>query len=112
MEERRQHQRYPVKLTASITPEVGQAQEAFVTDVSSEGIRLLLREKIQFGSTVSVALMLPDKQHPVSAHMTVRWNRPVYDQAPYAYAAGGEIHRDDSPAWESVVAYAQATQNP
>jgi len=59
MEERRQHQRYQVKLTASVTPEVGHPQEAFVTDVSSEGIRFLLREKIQFGTTVSVALMLP-----------------------------------------------------
>lgn len=112
MDERRKYERYPVSLQATVRQDDRQPQACLVSDVSREGVRLLLHEKIQFGQTVDLAIEMPGATHPLAATMTVRWNRRVYDQGTYEYLAGGEMHGSDDAVMLLLLDYARTSGRP
>ncbi len=113
MDERRKHERFTVDLQGTVQADGGHVpQVCRVNELSNEGIRLLLNEKIQFGTTITLSILLPGRQHPVTAAMVVRWNRQLYDNPSFSYLAGGEMTVPDAEAKKLLYDYAHASGKP
>lgn len=109
MDERRKFTRYPVQLEATFQENTEPPRKCMVSDVSIEGIRLLVPEKIRFGQTITLIIRIPNTPEAVVTRMTVRWTRPFYKQGQVAYIAGGELSSEDD-AGEILVRYGSAAQ--
>lgn len=110
MDERRKFKRYTVQLEATLQEGTETSRECMVSDVSLEGIRLLVPDKIRFGQTLTLTIRIPGTPEPVVTRMTVRWTRPFYEHEKFAYVAGGELSAEDG-AGELLVRYGSAAHN-
>ncbi|MCX8044120.1 MAG: PilZ domain-containing protein [Desulfobacterota bacterium] len=107
MDERRKFQRYPVSLEAIVQDSDGKQQHCRVSDVSREGVRLLLREHIPFRQTINLRILLPQPHEAVTALMSVRWTRPLDGNDLFTSAAGGDI-RCDGKDKDRLIAYVES----
>ncbi|MBI1952883.1 MAG: PilZ domain-containing protein [Candidatus Omnitrophica bacterium] len=55
----------------------GDSQLAATRDVSQTGIGLIVRERLEAGSLLRLALTLPDEARPISLTGRVMWARPI-----------------------------------
>jgi len=110
MDERRKYERFSVDLQGTVQANGEHPpQTCRVSELSQDGIRLLLNEKIQFGKTVTLSILVPGRQHPVAAYVVVRWNKQVYDNPVFSYLAGGELTITDSAEKKLLIEYALAS---
>ncbi|MCP4716197.1 MAG: PilZ domain-containing protein [Deltaproteobacteria bacterium] len=87
MEEQRKFDRFETELDAVIVAADDTRYECRVVEVSRDGLRLHLPDKLRFGQKLHIDIALPA---PVQAELLLRWTKQVYDDREY-YAAGAEI---------------------
>ncbi len=107
MEEKRRSQRYAVTLPGSYTCEGSEPDtQCIIVELSHGGLRLKSKEKIPFGSTVTVGIACPALPKPASFTVTVRWSKQMYDDPEFEYLAGGEFAAIDENVREQLISHA------
>jgi len=92
MDDRRRNERFSVELAAEIAGDgCEKQQKCKITELSLDGVRLLLNEKISFGRKITLCIQIPGQCDPVIVPLTVRWNKRLYDGQGFDYLAGGEL---------------------
>ena len=94
MKEKRKFKRFPLELDSKVMSLTSDEWIACrVVEISKEGIRLHLKEKINFGQSVSLKIMLTGRNEPVNADVLIRWSKQLYGETEFEFLCGGEISR-------------------
>ncbi|MFC1591567.1 PilZ domain-containing protein [Thermodesulfobacteriota bacterium] len=110
MVEKRKFERFSVELSAAYANEPdGERVTCSIVELSQEGLRLNMYEKIQFGQALPLEVLLPGSDEPLRIVMTVRWSKQLYDNSGFDYLAGGELAAPDADTIQKLIAYAQET---
>lgn len=109
MDNRRKFERFPILLDATCIHAGNTAsQHCKIIELSQEGMRLLLNEKIQFGESITVRIILAGRTEPVPISVSIRWNKRIYDEPEYTYLAGGELGSNDPNSRKILFDFADA----
>lgn len=107
MQEQRKFKRFPVDLQAScLSRDTEGPEECRVIELSSEGLRLLMRQKPVFGQDVSVDITLPTHSRHIQAVVLFRWAKQIYTNARYAFISGGEVVKTGGDDRHELLDYA------
>ena len=94
MEEQRKFKRFPLVLDSKVMSiNSGEWIDCRVVEISQDGIRLHLKEKIMFGQSVPLEIMLPGRKEPVKADLLILWSKQLYDETEFEFLCGAEMSR-------------------
>jgi hypothetical protein len=91
MKNQRKYHRVSADLPAKYVGADGRKKACKVVQISSDGIRLHLKEKIRFGQTLQLEIDVPSSKKPVKAVLFLRWSKELYHEKKTGFLAGCEI---------------------
>ncbi len=107
MEDQRKFVRYETALDAMYTTDDDNNPRACrVMEISQEGVRLRMPEKIPFGKRIGVHIIMPEDHDVLETLITVKWSKEIYGESDSMFLTGGEIKIDDQGTWQKLLAYA------
>jgi len=107
--DKRKYRRFPASLKAQYTIHGTKKGRCEITDISREGMSILLNldEKLISGTKLELNINLPSKSHLLSSQVNLKWiKKASYKHLDFNYKAGGQFISIDADTKTCLLEYA------